>query len=121
MWHNTWGNDAATCRYAVMREGGDGCGEGTTQRVCSRPEGNTEQGLCDMAGNVREWVQDWFHSDYEGAPDDGSAWNDGSGSRVNRGGSFNKTAENLRAANRTQQVPTEERDTVGVRCAKDAP
>ena len=31
-------------------------------------------GLYDMAGNVNEWVEDCFYNDYNGAPDDGSAW-----------------------------------------------
>jgi formylglycine-generating enzyme required for sulfatase activity len=40
-----------------------------------------------MHGNVWEWVQDGGHSNYNGAPADGSAWKSGDGpSRVARGG-----------------------------------
>lgn len=35
-------------------------------------------GLYDMYGNVGEWVQDNYHSSYDGAPSDGSAWCDNS-------------------------------------------
>ncbi len=33
-----------------------------------------ELGIHDMSGNVVEWCQDLWHSDYKGAPTDGSAW-----------------------------------------------
>jgi formylglycine-generating enzyme required for sulfatase activity len=33
-------------------------------------------GLYDTVGNVSEWVQDCLHSDYTGAPADGSEWRD---------------------------------------------
>ncbi|WP_406670714.1 formylglycine-generating enzyme family protein [Methanolobus sp. ZRKC4] len=63
-------------------------------------------GLYDMHGNVWEWCQDGWHSYYEGAPTDGSAWEDGSGSlRVSRGGSWFNNAENCRSANRYEYAP----------------
>jgi sulfatase modifying factor 1 len=34
-----------------------------TRPVCSRPRGNSPEGLCDMAGNAAEWVEDWFLSE----------------------------------------------------------
>jgi len=62
-------------------------------------------GLYDMHGNVWEWVQDIRHANYNGAPTDGSAWEEGSGLggifRVNRGGSWRSTARRCRSANRS--------------------
>jgi formylglycine-generating enzyme required for sulfatase activity len=45
-------------------------------------------GLYHMLGNVREWVEDWYHETYEGAPADGRAWVTGGAQRyrVLRGG-----------------------------------
>lgn len=46
-------------------------------------------GLYDIHGNVWEWVQDEWHENYNGAPLDGSAWDEGSrSSRVSRGCSW---------------------------------
>ncbi len=55
-------------------------------------------GLFDMHGNVREWCQDGWHGDYNGAPTDGSAWEADGGSRVVRGGSWVAYATRCRSA-----------------------
>jgi formylglycine-generating enzyme required for sulfatase activity len=62
-------------------------------------------GLYDMSGNVSEYCEDPYHSNYSGAgrPDDGSAWIDiGNGSRVSRGGNWNNAVTYCRSARRTQ-------------------
>ena len=47
-------------------------------------------GLHHMHGNAWEWVQDVWHDQYDGAPDDGSAWEGGTerSRRVLRGGAW---------------------------------
>ena len=110
-----WGDEAPTCERVVSK----GCGLGTAP-VCSTPAGNTKQGLCDMAGNVWEWVEDWYHDSYKGAPSDGSAWEIPAGSyRVLRGGSFFfDGAEYLRAGGRGFGDPGHRRGDFGFRLAK---
>ena len=58
-------------------------------------------GLYDMHGNVWEWVQDEWHGNYDSAPTDGSAWEDGvSADRVLRGGGWVADAGDCRSADR---------------------
>ena len=117
-----WGDDGPTCEYAVMNQGGLGCGTGHTMAVCSKTAGNTDQGLCDMVGNVYEHVQDWWNFNYAGAPADGSAWESGDETRrVGRGGGWLiSDPVNLHAANRFSDVVTDRRVGVGFRCARSS-
>ena len=119
-----WGDEEATCEYAIMEDPvhpGTCCGVDDHWDVCSRsPWGDSEQGLCDLAGSVWEWVQDWYHASYIDAPDDGSAWESGGGAaRVVRGGSCGNNHETLRAANRDYSEPVNAILGLGFRCARD--
>lgn len=55
-----WGNETASCDRAVVNDAGEYDSEGCRQRrpwgVCSHPQGNTPSGICDLFGNVNEWV-----------------------------------------------------------------
>ena len=115
-WEYPWGN-GAPCAHAVI----SGCGQNNQApaRVCSMPSGNTEQGLCDMAGNAWEWVEDWIHNSYNGAPTDGSAWVDPASSfRVFRGGSWSDVASYARSAIRSDNYPDYRSINLGFRVAR---
>ena len=69
-----WGFDPPSCDRVQMDEieaGGDGCGQFRSAPTCFRLEGNSPQGLCDLIGNVREWVLDQYRPDLSLLPLDG--------------------------------------------------
>jgi formylglycine-generating enzyme required for sulfatase activity len=76
--------------------------------------------LKDMVGNVAEWVEDCVHTDYNGAPEDGSAWINGGdcSSHVVRGGSWRDLPEDLRLFNRLGISATARLDTIGFRIGR---
>lgn len=85
------GAPAPLCPGGVFRE--------ETTPVATFPANNW--GLYDMHGNVWEWVQDCWNTSYNGAPDDGSAWDSGDCSRaVLRGGSWSMGGRSIRSATR---------------------
>ena len=78
-----------------------------------------ELGLYDMSGNVYEWVADQWHSNYEDAPKNGSAWIDRGGvaNRVVRGGDWLNNARFCRVSNRNYGRPDYRYCYVGFRLA----
>ena len=74
-------------------------------------------GLYDMMGNVWEWCLDSWHTNYTGAPTDGSAWEPETGTyRIIRGGSWNNsTPEAFRSAFRNNYNPDGRNNNLGFR------
>jgi formylglycine-generating enzyme len=113
-----WGNEPASCRTAVLQEGGPGCGKQTTAPVGSKATGRSPYGVEDLIGNVWEWVADYFDKGYYAAspaadpkgPDVGSA-------RVIRGGGFSTPATLTTSTRQGLTAPTQI-NFVGFRCCK---
>ena len=82
-------------------------------------------GLYDMHGNVWEWCLDQWHSSYEGALTDGSAWIDKnakeSATRVRRGGSWYYIPVYCRSAYRNYFNPRDSYDFIGFRIVCSSP
>jgi eukaryotic-like serine/threonine-protein kinase len=78
-------------------------------------------GLYDMHGNVWEWCEDVYHKNYSGAPTDGTAWEESSGERVTRGGSWLSNGAGLRSALRDKMPPDDHFAAAGFRVAAVAP
>ena len=92
-----WGRDVGS-REANCRECNTGSGQQTSPVGSYKPNAF---GLYDTAGNVAEWVEDCWHDNYRGAPEDGSAWTTGQCRlRGLRGGAYDSQAKFVRSSAR---------------------
>jgi serine/threonine protein kinase len=112
-WIYPWGNAAASCDHANYAE----C-KGNMIAVGNYETGKSPYGAYDMAGNVWEWVTDWYDDTYYHSQ---SEWNNPSGStsgtsRVVRGGSWISYPNLIRSANRGSNGPAEAFNDIGFRC-----
>jgi formylglycine-generating enzyme required for sulfatase activity len=109
--------DAITPKDANYNESG----YSKTSETGTYPPNNW--GLYDMHGNVWEWVQDDWHANYQGAPEDGSVWG---GKEVDtrsrrcvlRGGSWNLSRRNCRSASRLSHDADGRYFNIGFRVAR---
>lgn len=101
-----WGDQEATCAYAIFAESNaDGCGKNRTWPVCSRTQGNSVSGLCDMSGNVWEWTSTKSSEAKDACVIRGGMW-------------LSRTPDSLYASSSHWEVPYTRARFVGVRCVR---
>ncbi len=108
----------ARCTYDWRYAGADD-GYEWTAPVGSYPAGVSPYGVLDMAGNVWEWVADWYDPGYYSQ----SSWSNPSGpdyggKRVLRGGSWFNIRLDLRCTSRHGTSPNLTFNDIGFRCAQ---
>ncbi len=126
-----WGDNQPDGSYANFN-----FNVGDTQRIGSYPAGASPFGVLDMAGNVAEWVNDFFDSDYYSQHSlqnpTGPIARNNFFARVVRGGSFGDPWQYVRVSKRSSTLgpdPSQpdgsekfygiSADTIGFRCASD--
>lgn len=128
-----WGNDFVPTDGATAVNFCDGnCGQqqadssvddgfAFTAPVSSFGDGRSPTGAYNMAGNVWEWVSDWFAADYYSqSPDENPQGPESGSAKVVRGGSWFDTGNFTSTAVRFPAPPAESSNTIGFRCALDA-
>ena len=67
-----WGHDQPNCNLTDMFDNNDSCNGPGPSPACFHSAGQSDQGVCNLSGNLAEWVLDEESDNYVGAPDDGS-------------------------------------------------
>jgi formylglycine-generating enzyme required for sulfatase activity len=123
-WGNTFDGTAVNfCDVKCTQSQADGSfndGFSRTSVVGTYEAGRSPVGAYDLAGNVWEWVSDWYDPQYYAiSPSNNPQGPDSGEQRVVRGGSWFDTGNFLNSAFRSGVDPTISDDTIGFRCATD--
>lgn len=123
-----WGEEQPNCTIANFGTPTSQC-VGDTMPVGSYPLGVSPYGVFDMAGNVSEFVSDWFQAEYYSqsplidpqGPETGY-YNDGQGNEfvaiIAKSGNHATSAQELQSSFRTPEPETATSNGVGFRCAR---
>ena len=118
-----WGDAAPNCSLANYSPTyPERCGVLDTTPVGSYPAGASPYGALDMAGNVREWTNDWYQDNYYSISPGNNPQGPGPGAwglKAVRGGDFITTAYDgrLRLVYRSHLDEGGTTGTIGFRCA----
>ena len=114
-----WGS-RMDCSLANYHQGPGGC-KGDTSPVSDYPNGASLYGVLGLAGNVWEWVSDWYDAEYYGKSPEENPTGPNLGSyNVTRGGTFSNAPTSLRITNRGLNAPNVYKDNGGFRCVMGA-
>jgi formylglycine-generating enzyme len=107
-WGNDWANSKANTSESGLKQ---------TTPLGSFKEDVSEYGVHDLAGNVSEWVEEWF-APYQGNPM--TSYEERNKYRVLRGGSWDYAHSIANGYHRQYALPQSQMTAIGFRCAKAA-
>jgi formylglycine-generating enzyme required for sulfatase activity len=110
-----WGDDTPTCDLARFYD----CLPRDTIAVNTLPLGASPYGALHMAGNVDEWVSDWYdESYYIVSPSTDPAGPSNGERKVYRGGGSGTSGSDINATARAHRPPDDTRENLGFRCTQ---
>lgn len=115
-----WGDLDPDCGRALY----DACQASAPDSPCSLPAGNTPEGICDLSGNVSEWLRCGYQEDFYATCDSNQCANctwHATSTNVVRGGSYLTPPHNLRATDRDHEDPAHAAPDLGLRCMSTNP
>lgn len=110
-----WGNleKPGGANWARVQDGFE-----VTAPVGTFQDDRSSYGVMDGAGNVMEWVGDWYSERYyRDSPDTNPPSPEFGTFRVLRGGTYTTTGGDVRITSRSKMVPDFRDETIGFRCA----
>lgn len=117
-----WGNAVPNATLANFDRGFDFKQYGVLTDVGAFEQGKSPSGAYDMAGNVWEWVADWYDINYYSKSPKQNPRGPSSGElRILRGGSWFNGPASVRSATRGRLTPSTRDANIGFRCAQDIP
>ena len=114
-----WGDEDPTKEHAINFDR-TWKGKETLWPVGTSPRNRSPYGVLDMAGNVREWTQDWYDPQfYQNGPTLNPVGADEGIVKSVRGGSWGSFIHDIRVTARGKGGFALKTDGVGIRCAKN--
>ncbi len=110
-----WGNSEQPngANWARVQDGHE-----VSARVGTFVTDRSPYGVMDGAGNVIEWVDDWYHETYYKDSSERNPVSPEHGTyRVLRGGGYTTTGLDIRITSRSKMMPDFRDETIGFRCA----
>lgn len=120
-WRFAWGDVEPTNEHANFNQLA-WRGEATLVQVGIYEKGKSPYGIYDVAGNVWEWVSDWYQVDYYSHSPKENPQGPASGTyKAVRSSGWQGETPQMRVFTRIKSLPNDRNDSTGFRCVQDVP